>query len=259
MQDWASHASTALVLAHPGHELLLHHFLERHRPLVFVLTDGSGGEGEDRSDFSRRVIEAAGARIGCVFGPAPDRAWYGAILEGDPRPFLAARAAILQACLQAGVERLVCDPIEQFNPMHDLCAILAGSVAHELARTLGREVPVYDYPVEVDWSGQRCDLELTLAPDALARKIAAADAYYPLAAEVEARAGSSSFTVERLRRADPSQSWPAQPDREAFYETFGRRRLAEGVYDRLITYAGHVRPIAMALASSRESGVAHCA
>ena len=35
-------ACTALVIGHPGHELLVHGWLEVARPIVFVFTDGSG-------------------------------------------------------------------------------------------------------------------------------------------------------------------------------------------------------------------------
>ena len=35
----------ALIVAHPGHELRVHHWMELARPLVLVLTDGSGRQG----------------------------------------------------------------------------------------------------------------------------------------------------------------------------------------------------------------------
>ena len=41
-----------LFVAHPGHELCVHGWLEIARPKVFVLTDGSGRSG--RRAFDRR-------------------------------------------------------------------------------------------------------------------------------------------------------------------------------------------------------------
>ena len=50
-------ARAALIIGHPGHETLLHHWIERERPVVFVLTDGSGGGAVARTTHSRRLIE----------------------------------------------------------------------------------------------------------------------------------------------------------------------------------------------------------
>ena len=51
----------AVLLAHPGHELVIHEFVSRARPLVAVLTDGSGNSGESRIDSTTRVLEATDA------------------------------------------------------------------------------------------------------------------------------------------------------------------------------------------------------
>ena len=88
---------SALLVAHPGHELLLHHWLEREHPIVFVLSDGSGGNGQDRCAASARVIHAAGASIGSVFGFASDKRWYAAILAGERELFEGARRLIVAA------------------------------------------------------------------------------------------------------------------------------------------------------------------
>src|SRR5262249_36767462 len=116
---------SALLVAHPGHELFLHHWLERERPIVFVLADGSGGHGQDRSAASARVIREAGASIGPVFGLASDKRWYEAILAGERDLFDRARRLITATCRDAQVRHLVTDSIELYNPMHDLCNALA--------------------------------------------------------------------------------------------------------------------------------------
>ena len=251
----------ALLVAHPGHELLVHHVMEQARPVVFVLTDGSGGHAPDRRAFSRRLIEAAGAEAGPVFGPAPDRAWYRAILAGELSLFLEARAAIARACQARGVRRLVADPVELFNPMHDLCAALAAAVAADLRAAGQDDVRVYDFSIEAERSARSDDLALALDPAALARKIAAAKTYAPLWDEIAPRIDvPAALTTERLRRTDGLELWPERPAEEPFYEVFGRRRVAEGGYRDLITYAGHVRPIAAALgAASPVPGETLCA
>ena len=73
----------ALVVAHPGHEISLHGWLERVKPVVFVLTDGSGQRGVSRLSSTTRVLERAGARRGPVYGRFTDGRIYDALLAGD--------------------------------------------------------------------------------------------------------------------------------------------------------------------------------
>ncbi len=242
---------TALIVAHPGHELLLHHFMEQVRPIVFVLTDGSGSHGQDRTGFSRDVIQRAGAVVGPLFGPASDRDWYQSILAGELGMFQAARETIVAACKALGVTRLVGDAVELFNPMHDLCAAVAAAVASDLASLGGGDIQVFDFAIESEPPEAAESVELALDAEALARKLAAAQSYLPLIAEILPRtAASAALATERLRRTDGLELWPGQPPGDPFYETFGRGRIAEGAYRDLITYAGHVRPIAAALGAA---------
>ncbi|HUE39393.1 MAG TPA: hypothetical protein VMR29_07805 [Candidatus Binatia bacterium] len=44
----------ARVVAHPGHELRVHHWMERVRPVVCVLTNGSGASGCSRIRYVTR-------------------------------------------------------------------------------------------------------------------------------------------------------------------------------------------------------------
>jgi hypothetical protein len=116
-----------LIVAHPGHELRLTAWMERERPLVCILTDGSGGGSQPRTGFSRDLITRCGAAAGPVFGPLSDRAWYAAILAGDTAPFLDAAERI--AAVAASGALVVADPVEGYNPMHDLCAAVGDRVA----------------------------------------------------------------------------------------------------------------------------------
>jgi len=57
-----------LVIAHPGHELRVHGWLEAMAPAVWILTDGSGHTGRSRVDSTTRVLESTGAAPGPVYG-----------------------------------------------------------------------------------------------------------------------------------------------------------------------------------------------
>src|SRR5262245_39398749 len=79
----------ALVVAHPGHELRIHHWLERARPLVFVLTDGSGRNESSRLASTSATLERVGATSGQLYGRFSDRELYRAILAGEADRFVA--------------------------------------------------------------------------------------------------------------------------------------------------------------------------
>ena len=237
----------ALIVAHPGHELLLHHWLERTRPIVCALTDGSGSHAQDRSARSRTIIERAGAEIGPIFGAASDRAWYGAILTGDCQLFDGAAARIADMCAAQGVTQIVADPFEFFNPMHDLCSCLAQNVAMQLG---GATVELLTYPIaRPEIPVAHAAYTYVLDEAALQRKLAAAADYQELTSEIEQRRGSASadLSVERLFPVDVGRVWPWLCPEEPFYEKVGRNRIQSGAYAELITYANHVRPLAVML------------
>ena len=237
-----------LIVAHPGHELLLHHWLERAHPIVCVLTDGSGGHAQDRAGRSRRIIQSAGAQVGPMFGATSDRAWYRAILAGDRRPFDCATAQIAEMCRAQGVTQVVADAFEFFNPMHDLCSCLAQNVSEQLPGS--DTVELLTYPIErPEMLRAAPAYTYALDDEALRRKLAAVADYDELTSEVERRrlGGIENLAVERLFPVDVRRVWPPLSPEEPFYEKFGRDRIGRGTYAELITYADHVRPLAVML------------
>jgi hypothetical protein len=240
---------SAMIVAHPGHELLLHHWMEIDRPIVFALTDGSGGHGEDRCAVSLRTIQSAGASVGPVFGLAPDKRWYAAILAGEYGLFDQASRLIAAACRNAGVRRIVTDPIEFYNPMHDLCNALAVGIVRSLRGGGATDVELFDYAIEYpDLRSGPAAMEFSLTDEALRRKLGAIASYMPIAAEADRHAEAfRNHACERFYALDTMGQWPLKLAEEPFYEQFGRRRISDGVYRQLITYHAHVRPMAVAL------------
>src|SRR5947207_7599346 len=82
-----SFGKCALLVAHPGHEIRVHGWLEKTKPVVYVLTDGSGRSGKSRLASTTRVLVRAGARPSNIFGRLPDRALYQAVLRRDLQLF----------------------------------------------------------------------------------------------------------------------------------------------------------------------------
>jgi len=233
-----------LILAHPGHELRLFHWMERMHPRVFLLTDGSGGTGLARTHYSAATIAAAGASAGWLFGWKSDKAWYAALLSGDAAPFTEALDRIEAEAVDLKLQLVVTDAVDGYNPMHDLCEALGAALRCRLSAA-GASVQ-HLVSMAVDGQDLPPPAELVhLSPQAVRRKQELLAKYTPLADEASAllAARPDAMQVEVLRR--PNFAWAA--DWTPPWETIGRERVAAGRYTDAISYARHVRPIALSL------------
>lgn len=240
---------TVLAVAHPGHELLLHSWMEREKPLVLIWTDGSGSRGAPaRLEASRRLIKAAGAMPGPLFGLACDQDFYSAILAQDLKFFSRLLDAMTSALVDNLAEQIVSDPVEEYSPVHDLCSMISTLAAQRAGRILKREIRHLDFDIEFRGSRTRAQQPLeaiVLSPGQLERKKLAV-----------ASAPELSFEVNRLLQLDPGLL-----DREALYdrpngleaskapsgtpqyEIAAAPLVSSGVFETLITYKDHIGPL----------------
>jgi hypothetical protein len=252
--SFGSRRPAALVVAHPGHELALHGWLEASRPHVFVLTDGSGRSGVSRLGSTRTLLEKAGAFPGEIFGTCPDRRLYEALVAGETSFFLGLAERLAAAIVSGSIEIIVADPAEGYNPAHDVCRLVADA-AVRVATAHGRAVTSWDFPLmrraADDLPGA---LRFVLDGAALARKRLAAENYSEMRFEVEAalaHGGPEAYRVETLRPIDPDAKPFLFGDAVPEYEAFGERRVTAGRYERVIRFREHVLPVAEALGAAR--------
>ena len=250
--------SVALLVAHPGHELRVHGWVERERPLVYVLTDGSGSRQEPRTESTRRLLAAAGARPGPVFGRMPDAELYRALLRGDDGPFAELFEEIADSAAREGVRVLAADAAEGFNPAHDVARLLANAVVGRSARA---GLPVENLAFALDAApgtgAGDVAVRLELDDEAFARKLTAARAYAAMAGEVDraiADHGEEAFRVETLHRAEAGFDLEAIHGPVPLYERFGERRVADGVYPEVVRFRAHLQPLAARLAALAARG-----
>lgn len=250
----------ALVIAHPGHELRVHGWLEWARPTVFVLTDGSGHGSHGRLASSTRLIQRSGGRTGSVWGRFTDRELYDTILEGRVSVLTGLVTELADAFVANRFEYVVADAAEGYNPGHDLCRYVVDA-AVETARA---RLPETFRSFEMDLAaapgaGEASDrtVRLDLDEGALERKLGAAREYVEMAQEVESALdqwGAVAFRHECLRETplDAGDQEPAEIP--PYYERHGERRRAEGTYDRVIRYREHLRPLRDALRLHARTG-----
>ncbi|WP_245455924.1 hypothetical protein [Mesorhizobium sp. M7A.F.Ca.US.008.03.1.1] len=237
-----------LILAHPGHELRIHHWLELKKPRIYLLTDGSGGRHSARTQYSRDVVEAAGATAGAVFGDIPDSAWYKALLARDFVVFADVLERISVDVSDMQDVQIVSDAVDGYNPMHDL-AYAFGNALNGMLQSIrpGHKqlctaaVPNVPGLVEVD---------IQLDSAARARKMAAVKAYTPLADEARQILERDPRCFDRELLISQHFDWdtPWTPE----WERIGRERVANKVYDRCITYWENVQPLAQQLLSGND-------
>ncbi len=247
----APEVRAALVVAHPGHELRLHGWLERVRPDVYVLTDGAGSLGTSRVASTARVISGAGATAGGIFGRWSDRALYAAILDHDHAPFLRLADELAAMLVATDAQHVVGDAAEGYNPGHDACRLVIDCAVARTGLPITRwDFPLVGRPDVAAGPGAIAHLELT--PADLDRKMTIAEAYPDLVGEVDhARRtfGVAPFAHECLRRLEDDAPWEPPDGVVPFYEQFGEYQVAVGAYPRVLRHREHMMPLAAALAA----------
>lgn len=273
-------SAPALIVAHPGHELMVFGWMEDVRPRLSVLTDGSGRSGVSRVGSSERLVHAAGAEAGSVWGAVSDRAFYSAVLEGNIEVFTGLAGRLYDDLIRQRPPYVAGDAREGFNPIHDICRSTIDAVVARVRRGGGE---IANYAFSLFSPHDRCPardqsgtIVKRLEKEQLGRKVAAAHAYPELAAETEAAFSGTSRRIlaahpELAKVVDASMGgmnveslateclvpvdavaapWDAPP----FYEIYGERLVADGTYPQAIRYREHVLPIEMALGDWKNEG-----
>ena len=251
----APEGRAALVIAHPGHELLVHGWLELAHPTVFVLTDGSGRTGRSRLDATTRVLDQTGAHRSPIYGSFTDRAGYSAILDHRFGFFVSLAEALAGALVAQRIDYVVGDAEEGYNPMHDVCRLVINAAVRAAHRAGGRRVANLDLPIvggtEENGDGSSTGpLRVELTEDAFARKLAAARGYLALTDEVESALRGrllSAFRVESFRAVDSHRHDSPCGTEPRFYERYGEKQVAAGHYARVLRYGEHIVPLSNAL------------
>ena len=141
-------STSAIVVAHPGHELRVFHWMERMRPLYCCLTEGSGGVASSRMPSTDVVLERVGSRPGPIYGRYSDKEIYRFLLDGRTNVFVELAEELADVFVEAGINDVAGDAIEGFNPSHDVCRfVIDGAVVLAGGRTR-RPIATWDFVLE---------------------------------------------------------------------------------------------------------------
>lgn len=267
----------ALIVAHPGHELAILGWLERARPAVFVITDGSGRDGVSRIASTAEILRRTGAEPGPIFGRFAEREVYAALLAGDAALFVALAEELAGHLVEGDFDIVVGEAAEGFQPTHDVCRMVVDAACELARRDLGRPLEGYEF---VLFSRQaKCPVEdrdgaiwIELDDAALAKKLGLASQYRELAAEYHAAVsgdlsavldrfpqlaalaaqrvgelGPEAYRIECLQPIPPGLRSSA-PAETPFFELYGEALQGAGQVRQVIRFEEHLAPIAAALA-----------
>jgi len=234
-----------LLVAHPGHELLLHGWIAATKPVVHVVTDGSR---QARLDATAALLRDAGARPGTIFGRLSDQEAYAMILERNTALLFSIVAELAAAIEAERPAMIVSDAAEGYNPVHDLCRLIAGAAV----AAAGAGTRHYEYAVVESPDLSDADIVFELDDDAYAAKIESARRHAAMLPDVDdmlSQHGAEAYRVERFRRV---ADWTEISDAPALYERFGEERVAAHRYTRVIRRAEHIVPLRDALCAEVE-------
>jgi hypothetical protein len=245
----------ALIIAHPGHELRVHGWLELARPTVFVLTDGSGHTGQSRLNLTSQILARAGATADGVYGRITDAALYTALIDHCFAPFFKLIEELSQALIREKITYVVGDASENYNPGHEVCRLLINAAVERANRATGRQMSNFDFllvgpPDDCPAQLRSRAIWLELDDEAWERKLAAARGYSAIAGDVNAALdgmGTEAFRIECLRPADTDLMRVGPRQEVPFYERYGEQQVAAGYYRRVLRYREHLMPLAAAL------------
>ena len=245
----------ALVVAHPGHELRVHGWLELARPTVFVLTDGSGRSGRSRLGSTTQVLARLGAEPGSIYGVLTDLMLYSAVLKGDFDFFVGLAEGLANALVRNRIQYVVGDAAEGTIMAHDVCRLVVNSAVEIANRSMDLRVANFDFsvmgrPDECPEALRGSSICLHLDDEAFARKWEAARNYAEVADEAKAtleQFGIEAFRVEWFRPVAGRAECPGLTEEPPAYERYGEGQVSAGHYEQVIRYRQHVLPLAEAL------------
>lgn len=129
-------ARVLLLQARPSHELFVHGWMEQLRPLVLVLTDGSGGRGGSALASTTKTIRSTGARIGNMFGRFTDRGLIQCLLMKSHERFISLAEELAELLVAEAIDWVIGEAGELHHPGADVCRILLDTASGLVSRRL---------------------------------------------------------------------------------------------------------------------------
>ena len=246
----------ALVLGHPGHELRVFNFLEKYKPRVYILTDGSGSDRESRLYQTEKLIRQTGAELSPIAGRFTDREMYRIMREQDIKPVCETIDEIIDDMRANSIDAVAGDSAEGFNPTHDLCRYMINCIVTNYGKLLDKPLPNFEFyldgPPHICPEGLNDkSIWLRLTDEEFDRKFEACKNYPEIFRDLQELVSKHSrepFKTECLWPVQDINRFKNWATDEPYYEIYGKKRIGENAYEQVITFKDHLEPLAGKLA-----------
>ena len=248
-----------MIFGHPAHELALFGFLQRFRPEIAIITDGGGNE---RIRQSRTGLESIG--LEATYLKFAENDFYAALLRRDISFFEGVCESLSLEIAASQPDRIFCDAVEFYNPVHDITLPLVLRASTAAPRTEIFEVPLV---YQTRAAGEHYEIQrMPVVParppfryhltsqEALAKIHARDEIYLSLrdqAGPEFSKASAEHLAIEETAPAGDPFACPHATGRELRYEWRARLLKEQGVIDEIITHAGHFIPTVQGLLAHR--------
>lgn len=263
--------NTAMVFAHPAHELFVFGSVLRFQPDILFLSRGYRTGSLSGNESLQQVLQEFGFRGRVTVLPHEEGEIFARYLCGDFTWFAKLRDQVADWLSGVRPGTLFSDAYEHYNSAHDLCPLIVEAAVRKLPFRPERrlEFPMAVYSLSHAQSNRYAGRQTTwsrhfLSPSSLAAKRAIWDQVRAEAQQVDVpfRDGPAEITDAWPQERFATEYYQLTPhDREfdlppsdicwADYDDRGRARVREGRAKQAITFAEHFVPLAQALTIAR--------
>jgi hypothetical protein len=257
---------TAMVFAHPGHELAVAGLLQRYRPHLLFLTRADSAGDLEREKLALHGLDQLGLAAQSTFLNVSEIDIYRWLLESALAPFLDLRDRIFQWLKEVRPTTLFGDAFELSNVIHDIGRALLDSAWREYGG--GHACQNFELPLVCRTEPGLWNLRFQQFPfgDFETFHLTKAEAQtkqslvdWAGARRTEAAEVKGFFSIERevFRRVPDDRDYRFPPKGlRLHYDEWGRMKVEQGQHARPILFAEHYVPIVRELpALQRDTSV----
>jgi hypothetical protein len=243
----------AMVIGHPTHELRVFHWLTLAKPTVCFLTRvDSCDRTRPRHISTLNTFENHSIKLGPIQGALEEKDFFSALLNQDSIYFINIANLLYEWFLEENFDSVVADAYEGYNTIHDVCRLIPNFVVSKMKL---EKLVIDNYEILLIGNPKKYEntedlLSMRLTDSELENKKTQVAGYFGLQDELNdvlPAKGFQNCQYEYLRKINGEYVYPDFDRTKPFYEQHGEMRKQQRVYEEVITYAKHIKPVKQAL------------
>lgn len=193
MNNTIPQGKAALSISQAGHEIALHGFIEKSKPYIFIMTDGSGKNRGSRMPWMHKYFVS--------IYPENTRDMYNILVQGNLKGedryikgwqvyneiliqrvtfFAHYTGTIAEGLVRQKIDYIVTEAIEGIDPLQDFCAIMTEVAVKLVEEKTGKKIKIYQYNIREPFNKNINDdsIHVELSHELYVQKIKAISTYH---------------------------------------------------------------------------------